>query len=68
MPKGKKLTDSQQEQYLSIQNENYSTEDLEIFLVDTKSRLKIIICPIEKEKQLLKDRILVYKLILQEMK
>ena len=60
------------EQYNSLQNEiveqGYSIETLGILLYDIEKRAKKLMSSVEKERAILKDRILVYKLIINEMK
>jgi len=66
-----KLTNSQLEQYNSLQNEiiekGLSMENLEVFLEEIEERVSDLLSPIEKERKILEDRILIYKMILKEM-
>jgi len=66
-----KLTNSQLEQYNSLKNEiiekGLSMENLEVFLEEIEERVSDLLSPIEKERKILEDRILIYKMILREM-
>ncbi len=66
-----RLTDSQLEQYnfvkLVVIEEDLSMEDLEVFVDETEKRVDDLLSPLEKEKKILQDRLLVYKIIIREM-